>query len=64
MTGLQLVGHVLASRPDIPILMVSGIGESMSVEELKKFGVTRLLSKPYQSADLKAAATELITGAH
>ena len=57
MTGLQLVGHVLVSRPDIPILMVSGIGESMSVEELKKFGVTRLLSKPYQSADLKAAAT-------
>jgi two-component system cell cycle sensor histidine kinase/response regulator CckA len=36
MTGLQLVENVLASRPDIPILMVSGIGESMSVEALKE----------------------------
>jgi hypothetical protein len=62
MTGLQLVEYVLASRPDIPILMVSGIGESMSVEALKKCGVTRLLSKPYQSLDLKAAAQDLITG--
>ena len=61
MTGLQLVEHVLAACPDIPILMVSGIGESMSIEELKKCGVTRLLSKPYQSTDLKAAAKELIT---
>jgi hypothetical protein len=62
MTGLQLVENVLASRPDIPILMVSGIGESMSVEALKKCGVTRLLSKPYQSLDLKTAAQDLITG--
>jgi CheY-like chemotaxis protein len=62
MTGLQLVENVLAARPDMPILMVSGIGESMSPEDLKKCGVTKLLSKPYQSADLKAAAQELITG--
>ena len=62
MTGLQLVAKVLATRPDIPILMVSGIGESMSIEALKECGVTRLLSKPYQSADLKTAARELITG--
>ncbi len=61
MTGLQLVENVLAVRPDIPILMVSGIGESMSVEAVKKCGVTRLLSKPYQSADLKRAAQELVT---
>jgi PAS domain S-box-containing protein len=62
MTGLQLVANVLAVRADVPILMVSGIGESMSIEELKKCGVTRLLSKPYQSADLKTAAQELVTG--
>jgi len=62
MTGLQLVENVLATRPDIPILMVSGIGESMSIEALKKCGVTRLLSKPYQSLDLKVAAQDLITG--
>ena len=60
MTGLELVQQVLAIRAEIPVLMVSGIGESMSVEELRKLGVTRLLSKPYQSAELKAAARELM----
>jgi len=60
MTGLELVQQVLAIRPDIPVLMVSGIGESMSAEELKQLGVTRLLSKPYQSSELKAAARELM----
>jgi PAS domain S-box-containing protein len=62
MTGLELVAKVLAARPEIPVLMVSGIGESMSVEALKKCGVTRLLSKPYQSTDLQAAARELVAG--
>jgi CheY-like chemotaxis protein len=63
MTGLELVARVLATRPEIPVLMVSGIGESMSVEALKKCGVSRLLSKPYQSADLQAAVQELVAGA-
>lgn len=60
MTGLELVARVRAIRPDIPVLMVSGIGESMSIEELKQLGVTRLLSKPYQSSELKSAARELL----
>jgi PAS domain S-box-containing protein len=63
MSGLQLVEKVLSTRPGLPILMVSGIGESMSIEELRKRGVSRILSKPYQSADLKAASRELIAGA-
>jgi PAS domain S-box-containing protein len=62
LTGLQLVEKVHSARPDLPILMVSGIGESMSVEALKERGVARLLSKPYQAEDLKAAARELLTG--
>jgi CheY-like chemotaxis protein len=60
MTGLELVEKALAFRPDIPVLMVSGIGETMAVEELKKRGVRRLLPKPYDSADLKAVVRELL----
>jgi PAS domain S-box-containing protein len=62
MTGLQLVAKVLATRPGMPVLMVSGIGESMSMEALRECGVTRLLSKPYESSDLRAAAQALIAG--
>ncbi|MGC4065110.1 MAG: PAS domain S-box protein [Polyangiaceae bacterium] len=60
MTGLQLVSKIREVRSDIPIMMVSGIGDSMSVDELHKLGVDRLLSKPYAAADLRAAATELV----
>ena len=60
MTGLELVEKALAFRPDTPVLMVSGIGETMAVEELKKRGVRRLLPKPYDSADLKAVVRELL----
>jgi PAS domain S-box-containing protein len=60
MTGLELVEQVLAIRPTMPILMVSGIGESMSVDALKRLGVTRLLSKPYESSVLESVVRELI----
>ncbi len=60
MTGLQLIERILVQRPDIPVLMVSGVGESMSIEELRQRGVRRLLSKPYESSELKAAAHELL----
>jgi PAS domain S-box-containing protein len=63
MTGLQLVEKVLTIRPELPVLMVSGIGESMSIDSLKQRGVRRLLPKPYQSADLTTAAKALIAGA-
>jgi PAS domain S-box-containing protein len=61
LTGLELVERVRRTHPQFPILMVSGIGESMSVEELKARGVRRLLPKPYRSDDLKAAVEELVT---
>ena len=63
MTGLQLVEKALTFRPDLPVLMVSGIGESMSVEELKKRGVGRLLPKPYEAADLRSTVREMLAAA-
>jgi CheY-like chemotaxis protein len=63
MTGLQMVEKILYLRPGLPVLMVSGIGETMPVEALKERGVGRLLSKPYQSNDLKTAVRELLEAA-
>jgi hypothetical protein len=60
MTGLQFVEKALLSRPDIPVLMVSGIGETMSINELRTHGVTQLLPKPYRAEELKAIARGLL----
>jgi CheY-like chemotaxis protein len=59
MTGLELVGKILAIPSDIPVLMVSGVGKSMSVEDLKERGVDRLLSEPYESAASEAVVKEI-----
>ena len=64
MTGLQLVEKVLAIQPNLPILMVSGVGEAMAIEELTIRGVTRLLSKPYEAALLEATVREIIETPH
>ena len=59
MTGLELVQQVLAISPNTPVLLVSGVGESMSEEELKMRGVTQLLPKPYESAALVGTVQEI-----
>ncbi len=60
MTGLELVAKIRELCPNVPIMMVSGIGDSMSIEELHGRGVTRLLSKPYLAAELRKAAIGLV----
>jgi PAS domain S-box-containing protein len=60
MTGLQFIEKALLARPDIPVLMVSGIGETMSLDELRTHGVTQLLPKPYQAEELRAMARSLL----
>jgi len=60
MTGLELVEKILSLQPNLPVLMVSRVGESMPIEALRERGVTRLLSKPYEAAALETAVKEII----
>jgi hypothetical protein len=54
MTGSALVREVLAIRPDLPVLMVSG-GEASDPRALEAIGVRRLLRKPHSAAELEGA---------
>jgi CheY-like chemotaxis protein len=60
MTGLELVEQILAIRSNLPVLMVSGGGESMSSEELTMRGITRVLPRAYESGLLEATVKEII----
>lgn len=62
MTGLELIAKILEIRPDTPILMVSGIGDTMSTEELRERGVRRLLPKPFLASELRDAVIDLVIG--
>lgn len=60
MTGLELVDRIMAIRPTLPVLMVSGTSKSVTVDLLKLRGVTRVLRKPRDPAVLVDAVREIL----
>jgi PAS domain S-box-containing protein len=62
MTGLQLAQALLAMRPDLPILMVSGIAETADADRLSEIGVRGVLAKPHTAKALHQALEQLFEG--
>jgi len=60
MTGLTLAQHILDARPDLPVLLVSGLAETASPQTLYDRGIRRLLAKPHTGRELADAIRELI----
>jgi PAS domain S-box-containing protein len=48
MTGVELAREILQIRPDLPIILTTGVAEQLSQEELKKAGIGELLKKPFR----------------
>ena len=55
LTGTELTRAVLALRPDMPVLMLTGFSETMGKDEARALGVRELLLKPVLRRDLAAA---------
>ena len=60
LTGVELADAISKIRPDLPIMMVSGHGDTVDAEALERRGVRRVMPKPYSFLDLRAAVTNLI----
>ena len=54
MTGSQLAEKLLALRPELPIVLVTGYSQDLSPEKLQQLGIKSILSKPYTLAGLAA----------
>jgi len=61
MTGLALAKEILSQRPELPVLLISGLGAEQS--ELDELGIARLLPKPYTFGDLARTLRELVGSA-
>jgi PAS domain S-box-containing protein len=59
MSGLQFAQEVLALRPGQPILLVSGLVDTLAPEVIYQRGIAGLLRKPHTGAQLVAAARAL-----
>jgi CheY-like chemotaxis protein len=59
MSGLQFAQEVLSLRPEMPILLVSGLVDTLAPDLIYQKGIAGLLRKPHSGAQLVAAARAL-----
>ena len=52
LTGRELAKELLAIRPDLPIIMCSGITEFLNEEDARKAGIREFFMKPYVISNL------------
>jgi signal transduction histidine kinase len=60
LSGTQLTQALRQHAPHLPVLLVSGYGGALLAQRAAAAGVTRVLSKPLQRADLARALAELL----
>jgi signal transduction histidine kinase len=60
LSGTQLAQAVRGLHPSLPVLLVSGYGGAALAQRAATAGVTRVLAKPLQRADLARALAELL----
>jgi signal transduction histidine kinase len=61
-SGTQLSANLRLSTPDLPVLLVSGYGGPLLAERAAAAGVTRVLAKPLQRAELANALAHALSG--
>jgi CheY-like chemotaxis protein len=53
MTGLELLPHVKAMLPDLPIIMITAYGDAATLRHAKEAGAEGVFGKPIDFAALK-----------
>jgi two-component system response regulator FixJ len=62
MNGLELQARLLALRPDLPVIVVTGQGDVQSAVRAMKAGAIDFIEKPYRDADLITAIESALAG--
>ncbi len=53
LTGAALSRHILAIRPELPIIMATGYSETINAEQAEEIGIRELLMKPLDLHDFE-----------
>ena len=60
MTGLTLSRKILEIRPELPVIIYTGLGDLVDPEEIQRSGVSALLNKPILLEDLASTIREAL----
>ena len=59
-TGTVLAQKILKIRPDIPIILATGFGEAISVDEALSFGIKEFVFKPFVKMEIAKMIRSLL----
>ena len=60
MTGLELAVEIHKVKDDVPIIMVTGYGNQVKQEDMKRAGINKLIGKPILLHDISTALREIL----
>ncbi|WP_212637912.1 PAS domain-containing hybrid sensor histidine kinase/response regulator [Desulfocicer vacuolatum] len=60
MNGKMLAKALIEIRPEIPIILCTGIAQEISVEQLKQMGIAHCIEKPLERSELATAVRRVL----
>lgn len=60
LTGIELAEKISAVRPDLPIILCTGYSDQVSRKNLGKYGIKRLLLKPFSIREIARNVREVL----
>lgn len=63
LTGDRLALEVKRHRPDLPVILITGRMEEVSVREMKRMGIHRILKKPFSAEELTQTIRKILDAA-
>jgi PAS domain S-box-containing protein len=63
MTGTELARRLHALRPDLPVVLISGLPSNIELAELRSLGVGAFLPKPFKPSELAATVRRMLDDA-
>ncbi len=60
MTGTELAGELLRLRPDLPIILITGLNHTTTAEAVGQLGIRAYLSKPFTISELSQTVRRVL----
>ena len=62
LTGLELVAQIRTLRPDLPVILATGLPPQISADEFRQAGIAEVLMKPVRPHTMAAALRRALSG--
>lgn len=60
LTGIDLARRILEIRPDVPIILITGFGETITRDKAREMGIRDLIMKPTVTAELSQTIRRIL----